>query len=355
MPNPNERGFILLYVVGLIASISVILLKVGQIQSPSTLFMERQMTHDMQRREAELLLDFVIAGTADQKLKIDPRFSQFKRILRANPNANSNMDEQIAWLKAALGQMGFNIDIKPRTTASSGRGGESTRADNALNNVGILFHAQKKNYDLKLGENGYAIRILPGNALPNLNAIPFEALTRYLKHLKIPENEAKPLAAALIDWRDADNFNTEGLGAESEYYSALKPAYSARNGPVRSWQELNFVRGMTPQRVRLLRSNFMLGSPTAAGLVMDYASTDVLTAVTGLKSETVISILNAYRKLDDKHTNVSDILLGQDAAMFEKNISWQADMSLLRIEVISSDNVSTVDYDVLNKRIIGSW
>lgn len=345
----------------MVAAIAIILLKVGQMQSPSPLSMEKRLTHEVQHREELLLLDFVISGMQTQKLPTDPRYLQYQRILAASPRAPSEADDQVAWLKNMLAQFNFNINAR-NTPATTAGGGTTTvqssvaAADEPLETAQkALFMVRKDPYKLKLGQTEYSVRLLPANALPNLNAISFEALTRYLTSLGIPDNEVKELAAALIDWRDADQFKTEGIGAEAEYYGNLQPPYAPRNAPFRTWQELNYVRGMTPQRVHLFRNSFMLGFPDSIAVSAEYASPEIMTALTGLKPEIVKDLLKAYVTLNERGTDVSGILFSPDATTFERAVTWVNDNSLIRIQVGSPENVLTADYDTQRKRIIAWW
>ncbi len=52
------------------------------------------------------------------------------------------------------------------------------------------------------------------------------------------------IAAAIVDWRDADNAVTPG-GAEADYYTSLQPPCLPRNGPFQTTRELLMVRGVT--------------------------------------------------------------------------------------------------------------
>jgi type II secretory pathway component PulK len=52
------------------------------------------------------------------------------------------------------------------------------------------------------------------------------------------------LAAAIVDWRDADEDLTAG-GAEADTYSRLRPPYSCKNAPFDSLGELKLVNGAT--------------------------------------------------------------------------------------------------------------
>lgn len=57
------------------------------------------------------------------------------------------------------------------------------------------------------------------------------------------------VAAAIIDWIDADDIVSE-LGAEDGYYSQLPSPYKPRNGPMKSLAELELVAGVDPVFVR---------------------------------------------------------------------------------------------------------
>lgn len=54
------------------------------------------------------------------------------------------------------------------------------------------------------------------------------------------------LAAAIIDWRDANTEVSEG-GAEDETYLRLNPPYRCKNAPFDSIEELRLVQGMTTE------------------------------------------------------------------------------------------------------------
>lgn len=57
------------------------------------------------------------------------------------------------------------------------------------------------------------------------------------------------IAAAILDWIDADDDVREG-GAELESYGALLSSYKPRNAPVRDLRELELIRGVLPEFVR---------------------------------------------------------------------------------------------------------
>lgn len=60
--------------------------------------------------------------------------------------------------------------------------------------------------------------------------------------LQIP-GMTQEIAEAIVDWRDTDD-EPQANGAESDYYNALEPGYTAKNGPIESLEELLRVRGI---------------------------------------------------------------------------------------------------------------
>lgn len=356
MARAERGGFILVYVAVMLAIIGLLLLQLGRLQSPSPLYIERQIAHVLQRHEQQMLLEFVVAGMRKQTLASDPRYLQFQRMLALAPRPPSELDEQVAWLRSALAQLGMKVEDSRPPSGVPGSAAPLEERDPLVRDV--LFPPRKAAYAFKLGATEYEITVLPGNAFPNLNTIALEPLARSLARLGVPEREAKELAAALIDWRDADEFNTEGIGAESDYYLSRSPPqspYAPRNAPIRSWQELNYVRGMTPERVRLLREHFIAGPVGMSGLSIEYASADAFAALTGIPLERVQDLLKAYGRLGDASTSIPGILLTPEATIFEQVMALEVDASVLRIRIRSADSALSADYDFRSKKLISLW
>lgn len=61
--------------------------------------------------------------------------------------------------------------------------------------------------------------------------------------IKLP-NVSEEVAAAIVDWLDADTTPREG-GAEDDFYSGQQPPYRCKNGPLDSLDELLLVKGVT--------------------------------------------------------------------------------------------------------------
>ena len=68
--------------------------------------------------------------------------------------------------------------------------------------------------------------------------------TATIEMLQLLPNMTASLAAAIIDWRDADSTITTG-GAEAESYARLPQPYLCKNAPFETVDELRLVYGMT--------------------------------------------------------------------------------------------------------------
>lgn len=68
----------------------------------------------------------------------------------------------------------------------------------------------------------------------------------------LPVSEANSLAASIVDWIDADNLVRQG-GAEQNYYAGI--GINVRNGPIQSYSELAFIKGMSIVAEQVLLQN----------------------------------------------------------------------------------------------------
>ena len=81
----------------------------------------------------------------------------------------------------------------------------------------------------------------------DMNADPaggLGAVTALNQMLKLLPGMTAELADAIMDWQDADEDLSES-GAEAETYSRFTPAYSCKNGPFESIEELALLNGAT--------------------------------------------------------------------------------------------------------------
>lgn len=83
---------------------------------------------------------------------------------------------------------------------------------------------------------------LDAHAKIGVNTMTFESLM-------LLEDMTEDMANAILDWIDADDEEREG-GAETDTYESMFPSYVARNGPIRTLEELELIQGIDPELVR---------------------------------------------------------------------------------------------------------
>jgi general secretion pathway protein K len=66
---------------------------------------------------------------------------------------------------------------------------------------------------------------------------------RILTVAGVPEEEQSELVDSFYDWVDDDSVTVSADGAESDYYEALTPPYTCKNGPLDTVGELVYIRG----------------------------------------------------------------------------------------------------------------
>lgn len=117
----------------------------------------------------------------------------------------------------------------------------------------------------------------------NLNRAQPQALNDLLLVLGVPEDEAGPLAAAIVDWRDEDDLALLD-GAEDEDYEREGRAFGAKDAEYASVEELRQVLGMREEIYRRLVPEVTVDGE-AANPVERFASPAVLAAIRGISLE----------------------------------------------------------------------
>jgi len=117
--------------------------------------------------------------------------------------------------------------------------------------------AKPQSYDTGAGTVSISIEEESGkldlNSVATPSGTPTEfyqkSFARLLTNLKL----APELYDALADWGDTD-LAPRSNGAETSYYSTLKPPYQAHDGSLDTVEELALVKGFTPEVLTKLRS-----------------------------------------------------------------------------------------------------
>ncbi|WP_448229612.1 general secretion pathway protein GspK [Pseudoxanthomonas mexicana] len=122
------------------------------------------------------------------------------------------------------------------------------------------------------------VRIIDETGKVDLNQADVPLLSRLMQALGEPPDASDALAAAIVDWRDADDLGQPVGGAEDGDYAAAGRPYGAKDAPFETIAELEQVLGMTPDLYARLEPFLTLysgrGQPDAT-----YAQGPVLVAM----------------------------------------------------------------------------
>ena len=135
----------------------------------------------------------------------------------------------------------------------------------------------------------------------NLNTAPAEVLQRLFELAGLREDEAVALAAAVEDWRDADD-REEPHGAEGIYYRSLPDGYDCHDGLFEHVEELLLVRGVTPELYRRLEPHVTV---YGSGRLNLNTATPIALASLGMSQIGLDGFL-AYRAGDDGRDGTGD-------------------------------------------------
>ena len=67
--------------------------------------------------------------------------------------------------------------------------------------------------------------------------------SRILTVVGVPDEDQSELVDSFYDWVDDDSITVSSEGAESDYYEALTPPYTCKNGPLDTVGELAYIKG----------------------------------------------------------------------------------------------------------------
>jgi general secretion pathway protein K len=175
-----------------------------------------------------------------------------------------------------------------------------------------------------LGGGVLRVRLVDEGGKININRANEETLRRVFANLGLDNASRDVLVDSILDWRDRDDLHRAN-GAENQYYGALAPPYTARNGALDTVADLLWIRGVTRElffgyseagsapeersRRIALRDIFTVDSPIDR-VNLRTASAAVIHALTGIAPERCRAFVEERRKLSDKTMNDLLPLLG---------------------------------------------
>jgi general secretion pathway protein K len=175
-----------------------------------------------------------------------------------------------------------------------------------------------------LGAGALRVRLIDEGGKININRINEQTLRRILTNLGLDGARRDALVDAIMDWRDEDELHRVN-GAENDYYASLTPAYTARNGPLDSVDDLLWIKGVTRELffgvaespaqgadkggTIALRDIFTIDSPIDR-VNLRTASAEVIHALVGIPLERCRAFVEERKKLSEKTLNDLLPLLG---------------------------------------------
>ncbi|MGB9082253.1 MAG: type II secretion system minor pseudopilin GspK [Desulfuromonadaceae bacterium] len=184
-----------------------------------------------------------------------------------------------------------------------------------------------------------------------------EALQRLGTRLQLPGE----IWSAVADWVDSDDLPRSG-GAESSYYSTLKPPYKARNNKLLTLTELSLVRGVTPEVLGKLRPYLTTFSEEAnsplSRININTAPKEVLAALDELVDDRMAEqIIEERRLLPFKSPGELSRVPGMDKIINNLTARITTKGNLFRITSVArvKDSVRTVEAVVRLSGEVLSW
>ena len=198
----------------------------------------------------------------------------------------------VLWLVALLTALVGAYALTARMEALQGRVGSRGTIAQEIARAGMeyaLVRVADRNPETHWQPNGRAyawrfdghdvqVRIIDETGKVDLNQADVPLLSRLMQALGEPPDASDALAAAIVDWRDADDLSQPVGGAEDGDYAAAGRPYGAKDAPFETIAELEQVLGMTPDLYARLEPFLTLysgrGQPDAT-----YAQGPVLVAM----------------------------------------------------------------------------
>lgn len=132
------------------------------------------------------------------------------------------------------------------------------------------------------------VRIVDESGKIDLNGADMTLLGSLLRVSGAEPAQAEAIAAAILDWRDADDLTQPAGGAEDPQYAAAGLPYGAKDAPFESVAEVQQVLGMTPALFRMIEPHLTVhtGLPApdtrfSSGLVLQAAGVDPAPVLAG--------------------------------------------------------------------------
>ncbi len=164
----------------------------------------------------------------------------------------------VLWLIALLAATIGAFALSARVEYMQGRGAADLAAGQEIAHAGIdyalsrmratptqpAWHADGRRYRWSFADRTVELRITDESAKVDLNQAGRPLLEGLLHALEVEPARATRLVGAIMDWRDADDLQQPGGGAETADYLAVDFPYGAKNAQFDGIAELQRLLGM---------------------------------------------------------------------------------------------------------------
>ncbi len=163
---------------------------------------------------------------------------------------NTSWDTELEWLGRSGIELAKYVLAQPNQSGQQYDGlnqiwaGGTGETNDALTGISLT--------DNRLGHGTFSVKITDADRKFNINLAATSPemaamLDQGLILMGVDAAEAPHIRNAIADWTDRDDDPRLGsTDTESDHYLALRPPYTAKNGPIDDLTELMMIKGITP-------------------------------------------------------------------------------------------------------------
>jgi general secretion pathway protein K len=279
----------------------------------------------------------ILAGALAVFMKVESQLAQ-----------NGNDDEKLLWIgRAGVERACWILAQEPGSPTClkqiwAGGPGYGPETNSPL--AGISLE------NFPVGDGTVSLHIIEQESKININRADTALLNQILTTMGADAGSISLVSDSIQDWIDADDA-TRPAGAESDYYQGLTPPYNAKNAPIDDIEELQLIKGVTPEMFKGTPpdpdapfQHHKLGFGNAPGQAPDYifglrdvltpyssgkininiADSNVLACIPGMDGEAIQNIMT-YRSSAGGYDNSDGVFqnLGPLNAMISNPLGQQ--------------------------------
>jgi general secretion pathway protein K len=214
----------------------------------------------------------ILAGALAVFMKVESQLAQ-----------NGNDDEKLLWLgRAGVERACWILAQEPGGATSlkqiwAGGPGYGPETNSAI--AGISLE------NFSVGDGSVSLKIIEQESRININRADTPLLNQILTTMGADAGDISLVSDSIQDWIGREG-PPRAAGAESDYYQGLTPPYNAKNAPIDDLEELQLIKGVTPEMFKgtppdpdAVFQHHKLGFGSAPGQAPDYifGLRDVLT------------------------------------------------------------------------------